>query len=33
MSKTDKFNWTVFGVFMLVTVGLTIYNVIVIGTI
>ena len=31
MSKVEKFNWISFGMFMLVTIGLTVYNSIVIG--
>ena len=31
MSKVEKFNWISFGMFMLVIIGLTVYNSIVIG--
>ena len=32
MNKVEKFNWISFGLFMLVTIGLTIYNSITLGT-
>jgi hypothetical protein len=32
MNKVEKFNLIVFGVFMLVTIGLTVYNSITFGT-
>jgi hypothetical protein len=32
MSKVEKFNWIVFGTFMLVTIGLTVYNALTLGT-
>jgi hypothetical protein len=31
MNKVEKFNWIIFGTFMLVTIGLTIYNSLTLG--
>jgi hypothetical protein len=31
MSKVEKFNWISFGTFMLVIIGLTVYNLISLG--